>query len=103
MIRGRFLPEAMLGAFAVAFILGVFGPSLDGPARSYASYGYTADQVGEHRRLELDAQRTCADLQGRGENAGYVVKGDGAVVCTDKHGRRGRNPITIAVKTEVRP
>jgi hypothetical protein len=101
--RGHALLESFAGAAAIALILGVFGPALDAPTRSYASYGYTPEQQVDHRRLDRDAHQRCAD-DARGENAGYVITADGAVVCTDKHGRRAkRNQITIAVKTEVRP
>lgn len=95
--------EGIAGALAIALILGCLGPSLDEPVRPYSSYGYTPEQQADHRRFERDAQRRCADDRERGENAGHVITADGAVVCTDKHGRRGKSQITIAVKTEVRP
>lgn len=80
-------------------MLGALGPYLD--AGTYADYGYTPDQQGEHRRLELEAQRACAQATGA-ENGGYIRLADGAVVCTDKHGRKPRrNQITIATKVEA--
>lgn len=99
----RALIEGCIGAAVIALVLGWLGPALDAPTRSYASYGYTPEQQAIHRQLEDDARERCARDRDRGENAGYVITADGAIVCTDKRGRRARHQITIAVKTEARP
>jgi hypothetical protein len=53
--------------------------------------------AGESALLEAQARQRCA--RDRGDNAGYILLADGVLVCTDKHGRRARNEITVARKT----
>ncbi len=76
--------QAIGAALAFALILGWFGPTLDN--RTYADYGYAADQQGEHRLLELEARRVCDAMAG--ENSGWRLVADGVIVCTDKRGRQ---------------
>lgn len=80
----------------LAFILGVFGPSLD-PAARYDSYGPTAPlQSGEAELIDAEQRRICGEQLT--DNAGWIQDAHGAYVCTDKHGRRHRSVITTAVK-----
>jgi hypothetical protein len=89
----RLLGEILVGTAAFAFILGVFGPSLDPDAR-YDRYAPT--QTGDGALIEAEARHACA--ANPEDQAGQVIDAHGAVVCTDKHGRRHRNVITIAEK-----
>jgi hypothetical protein len=95
----RALVEIIAGTAFIAIVLGWLGPKLDEPTRTYASYGYTPEQQADHHSIEQDARDACARTNG--DNGGVIFRADGAVVCTDKHGRVRRNRITIAVKTEV--
>lgn len=94
--RGHALIEALAGTLAIALVLGWLGPTLDD--RGIADYGYTAPSIeaGEVARLEADARRRCA--QAHGDNGGVILLQDGAIVCTDKHGRRLRNQTTQVVR-----
>ena len=94
MIRAL-LAAAAITTLAFAFILGAFGPKLpDGS--SYASFGYTGDQADQVARFEEEAAAFCQTQQGI--NAGWLRVSDGAIVCTDKRGRRGKNQITTLVR-----
>jgi hypothetical protein len=77
--------------------MGWLGPRIDA-ASTYADYGYTPDQQGEHRRLELQARKVCDERAG--ENSGWIEVADGTIVCTDKRGRRARNTITVLHRSE---
>jgi hypothetical protein len=85
------LAEALAATALIALALGALGPAIDAE-RTYASYGYTPDQAGEHRRFELDAAARC---QAANENAGWNQLADGTIVCTDKRGRRQRAPAAL--------
>ena len=98
----RALLEALaLGAiFAIA--LGVLGPCLDAQPDRRGEWLQTErllQQEGTLARWEAEARARCAE--DHGDNAGLIQLPDGAVVCTDKHGRRARNVITIARKVEA--
>jgi hypothetical protein len=84
---------ALTSAFAVT--LGYLDPALDGDAEAEAIVTPLPD--GQLALFEAEARHACA--RERGQNSGYVQLADGAIYCTDKHGRRApRSVITIAEK-----
>lgn len=92
--RGNATLQAIAGTLGLAFILGVFGPTLD--SRAYNDYGAAAasDTEGEAARLDAEARRYCGAAPK--DNSGWIQLQDGVIVCTDKRGRRqARSVITI--------
>lgn len=101
--QGHATLQALGLAALVAFVLGVFGPSLDN--RSYSSYGYTGDapdtaaeSAGRAVALSQAADSAhCAALHG--PQAVAIQLPDGQHRCADKRGRMVRSVITIAHPT----
>lgn len=62
----------IIGALALAIILGGLGAYLDGTAKSQPKTS--------------DTPPYCVELGG--PNAGHIIKDDGTLVCTDKRGRK---------------
>lgn len=96
--RGSALAQVFAATAAIALVLGALGPALDDTR--YADYGYRPAQLeaGVVDQLEAEARLKCASE--RGENSALIIDARGAIVCTDKHGRRQRSQITTLVRVD---
>jgi hypothetical protein len=85
---------SVLAAAIIAFVLGVFGPSLD-QARQDETVPV---RPGEAELIDAEARHACGEAPT--DNAGWLQDAHGAYVCTDKHGRRHRSLIVTAIKVQ---
>lgn len=95
--HGRALVQTVWTAALFAGALACVGPWLDAnpSTRPAPAQESAAD------RFEHQAARACRDAAG--DNAGWIPAGkDGAIVCTDKHGRRHRSSV-ITIMERVEP
>lgn len=80
---------AVAGGIAMAIALGWLGPALDAQPDRRAEWLQAEEELqatGALHRWEAEARRRCGELTG--ENGSYVQVDGGAIVCTDKRGRR---------------
>lgn len=90
----------MLGALGFALMLGAFGPTLDAGPYPEPAQAFTDDELrGPVARLEAEARQRCATEAG--QNAGWILTGDGQIRCTDKHGRLHRTARTPNATTST--
>lgn len=81
-------------AAIVALLLAALPGWMDQPTPTYASFGYRPADLDAGQAALLDAQARKACAATHGVNGGYIALADGAIQCTNKHGRKGPSVIT---------
>lgn len=79
--------RTVLATVAIVMLLAWLGPALDDHSADYATAAdleAAQQQASAQARYDAAVQRLC------GPNAAWMERADGAIQCTDKHGRRTR-------------